>query len=80
MLTWDRFPSEYLYARLITRTATIGWPVLLSTYGRLPSVRVDDDGDAVPPRLGAKIHFATQAGTSGTPSRRAVEPSSVSGG
>jgi hypothetical protein len=47
MLTWDRFPSGEMYARQITRTATLGEPVLLTSYGRLHTVRVDDDGDGV---------------------------------
>jgi hypothetical protein len=47
LLTWDRFPSGEMYARQITRTATLGQPVLLTPYGRLHSVRVDDDGDGV---------------------------------
>jgi hypothetical protein len=55
LLTWDRFQSKYLYARPISRTATIGQPVLLSTYGRLHSVRVDDDGDGIVVWQGAGI-------------------------
>jgi hypothetical protein len=47
VLTWDLFPSKYLYARTISRTATIGPSVQLSTYGRLHTVRLDDDGDGV---------------------------------
>ena len=47
VLTWDLFPSKYLYARTISRTGTIGSYVLLSTYGRLHTVRLDDDGDGV---------------------------------
>jgi hypothetical protein len=47
MLTWDRFQSGYMYARQITRTATLGQPVLVASYGRLHSIRVDDDGDGV---------------------------------
>jgi hypothetical protein len=47
VLTWDLFPSKYLYARTISRTATIGSPVRLATYGRLHTVRLDDDGDGV---------------------------------
>jgi hypothetical protein len=47
VLTWDLFPSKYLYARTISRTATIGASVRLSTYGRLHTVRLDDDGDGV---------------------------------
>jgi hypothetical protein len=75
MLTWDRFQSGYLYARQITRTATIGPPVLLTTYGRLHSVRVDDDGDGVVVWEGRGINGSvgsvrarrvTQSGTFGT--------------
>lgn len=47
LLTWDRFPSGYLYLRRITRTGTVGDPVLITTFGRLHQVRVDDDGDGV---------------------------------
>lgn len=47
VLTWDLFPSQYLYARTISRSATLGSPVRLSTYGRLHTVRLDDDGDGV---------------------------------
>jgi hypothetical protein len=47
MLTWDRFPSGEMYARQITRTATLEQPVLVTSYGRLHSVGVDDDGDGV---------------------------------
>jgi hypothetical protein len=47
MLTWDRFQSGYMYARQITCTATLGQPVLVASYGRLHSIRVDDDGDGV---------------------------------
>jgi hypothetical protein len=47
VLTWDLFPSKYLYARTISRTATLGSYVRLSTYGRLHTVRLDDDGDGV---------------------------------
>jgi hypothetical protein len=47
MLTWDLFPSAYLYARRITRTGAIGRPVLLASSGRFHTVRIDDDGDGV---------------------------------
>jgi len=47
MLTWDLFPSANLYARRISRTGAIGQPVLVTAYGRLPTVRIDDDGDGV---------------------------------
>jgi hypothetical protein len=47
VLTWDLFPSKYLYARTISGTATIGSAVRLTTYGRLHTVRLDDDGDGV---------------------------------
>ena len=47
LLTWDRFPSGEMYARQITRTATLEQPVLVTSYGRLHSVGVDDDGDGV---------------------------------
>jgi hypothetical protein len=47
LLTWDRFPSEYMYVRRITRTGTVGETVRVTTYGRLHTVRVDDDGDGV---------------------------------
>jgi hypothetical protein len=75
MLTWDRFPSQYLYARQITRTATIGQPVLVTSYGRLHTVRVDDDGDGVVVWQGRGINGTvgsvrarplTQSGTFGT--------------
>jgi hypothetical protein len=75
MLTWDRFQTGYLYARQITRTATIGPLVFLSTYGRLHSVRVDDDGDGVVVWQGqgingsvgsVRVRRVTQAGTVGT--------------
>jgi hypothetical protein len=75
LLTWDRFQNRYLYARPISRTATIGQPVLLSTYGRLHSVRVDDDGDGIVVWQGAGISGSvgsirarrvTQSGTFGT--------------
>jgi hypothetical protein len=55
LLTWDRFPSEEMYVRAITRTATLGEPVLVSSYGRLHTVRVDDDGDGVVVWQGAGI-------------------------
>jgi hypothetical protein len=47
VLTWDLFPSKYLYARTISSTATIGSYVRLTTYGRMHTVRLDDDGDGV---------------------------------
>src|SRR6266542_1885087 len=47
IVIWHRFPSQYTYARQITLTATIGQPVLLTTYGRMNWVRVDDDGDGI---------------------------------
>lgn len=47
LLTWDRFPSGEMYARQITRMATLEPPVLVTSYGRLHSVGVDDDGDGV---------------------------------
>jgi hypothetical protein len=45
LLTWDRFQSGYMYIRTISRTGTLGQPVLVSAYGRQHSVHVDDDGD-----------------------------------
>jgi hypothetical protein len=47
LLTWDRFPSGEMYARQVTSAATLPQPVLLTSYGRLHTVRVDDDGDGV---------------------------------
>jgi hypothetical protein len=48
LVTWDRFPTPELYAlRLTTGSATVGEPGLVSSYGRLHSVAVDDDGDGV---------------------------------
>jgi hypothetical protein len=47
MLTWDLFPSANLYARRISRTGTIGQALLVSSYGRLHAVHIDDDGDGV---------------------------------
>jgi len=47
MLTWDLFPSANLYARRISRTGTIGQPGLVTSSGRLHTVRIDDDGDGV---------------------------------
>jgi hypothetical protein len=56
MLTWDLFPSKYLYARTISRTGTLGSYTRLSTYGRLHTVRLDDDGDGVVVYEGAGIN------------------------
>jgi len=47
LLTWDRFPSEYMYVRRITRSGTVGAAVRVTTYGRLHTIRVDDNGDGV---------------------------------
>lgn len=59
LLTWDRFPSEYMYVRRITRAGTVGEPVLVTTYGRLHTVRVDDDGDGVIVWMGKGLDGAT---------------------
>jgi hypothetical protein len=75
IVVWDRFPSQYTYARQITRTATIGQPVLLTTYGRMNWVRVDDDGDGIVVWQGKGINGSvssvrarqvTKSGTFGT--------------
>ncbi len=47
LLTWDRFPSGEMYARQITPHGALEQPVLVTSYGRLHSVGVDDDGDGV---------------------------------
>ncbi|MBM0255661.1 hypothetical protein [Micromonospora sp. 4G55] len=47
MLTWDLFSTGYLYAVTISPAQTVGQPVLLSAWGRLHSVRLDDDGDGI---------------------------------
>ncbi|MEV0805381.1 hypothetical protein [Micromonospora sp. NPDC050200] len=47
LLTWDLFSTGHLYALPISRAQTVGQPVLLSTFGRLHTVRVDDDGDGI---------------------------------
>ncbi|HEX2771597.1 MAG TPA: hypothetical protein VHN18_04100, partial [Micromonosporaceae bacterium] len=59
LLTWDRFPSGYLYVLPISRTGTLGQPVQVSAYGRLHTVRVDDDGDGVAVYQGAGISGST---------------------
>ncbi|HKA67616.1 MAG TPA: hypothetical protein VKG85_00720, partial [Actinomycetes bacterium] len=41
------FPSTYMYVRRITRGGSVGQVVRVTTYGRLHTVRVDDDGDGV---------------------------------
>ncbi|GAA2121052.1 hypothetical protein [Actinomadura alba] len=74
LLTWDRFQNKYLYARPISRTATIGAPVLLSASGRLHSVRVDDDGDGSVVWQGAGI-----SGTVGSVRTRRVTRSGTWG-
>jgi hypothetical protein len=85
LLTWDLFPSAELYARRIASTATLGEPVLVTSYGRLHSVRVDDDGDGVVVWQGEGIDGSTgsirarritQTGTFGTP--HVVAPTGVS--
>src|SRR6266487_1106512 len=74
IVIWDRFPSQYTYARQITRTA-IGQPVLLTTYGRMNWVRVDDDGDGIVVWQGkgingsvssVRVRQVTRSGTFGT--------------
>ncbi|MEH0822126.1 MULTISPECIES: hypothetical protein [unclassified Micromonospora] len=47
LLTWDLFSTGHLYALSISPAQTVGQPVLLSTFGRLHTVRVDDDGDGI---------------------------------
>ncbi|MEV0722277.1 hypothetical protein AB0I37_05810 [Micromonospora purpureochromogenes] len=47
LLTWDLFSTGHLYAVAISPTQTVGEPVLLSAWGRLHTVRVDDDGDGI---------------------------------
>ncbi|SCG63690.1 hypothetical protein [Micromonospora coxensis] len=47
LLTWDLFERGHLYSAAVSRTGTVGEPVLLSAFGRMHSVRVDDDGDGI---------------------------------
>ncbi|MFC8618154.1 hypothetical protein ACFT9M_17295 [Micromonospora purpureochromogenes] len=47
LLTWDLFSTGYLYAVTISPAQTVGQPVLLSAWGRLHSVRLNDDGDGI---------------------------------
>ncbi|MEH1059254.1 hypothetical protein V6U89_29105 [Micromonospora sp. CPCC 206171] len=75
LLTWDLFSTGHLYALPISRTRTVGTPVLLSTFGRLHTVRVDDDGDGIVVWQGKGLNNSvgnvearrvTQSGTFGT--------------
>jgi hypothetical protein len=47
VLTWDLYPIPEMYVRQVSRTGTLGEPALVTSYGRLHTVGVDDDGDAV---------------------------------
>jgi len=74
MLTWDRFYNGYLYGRQISRTGTIEQAVLLTRYGRLHTVAVDDDGDGVVVYQGQGIN-----GSVGSVRVRRVTPSGALG-
>jgi hypothetical protein len=84
LLAWDRFPSAEMYVRRIPHSATLGEPTLVTSYGRFPTVRVDDDGDGVLTWQGEGIDGAVGSvrarrvagdGTLGTP--QVVAPSGV---
>ena len=74
MLTWDRFHNGYLYGRQITRTGTLSPLVFVTTYGRLHTVAVDDDGDGVVVYQGRGIN-----GSVGSVRVRRVTPSGTLG-
>lgn len=74
MLTWDRAHNGYLYGRQITRTGTLSPLVFVTTFGRLHTVAVDDDGDGVVVYQGQgidgsvgsiRVRRVTQSGTLG---------------
>ena len=47
LLAWDRFPGHALYLRRITPDAKLGETVPVASYGRLPTIRVDDAGEGI---------------------------------